>query len=192
MSSSFQPVGSAHWQYSFNAMTRYPRPISLLAVSLLCIFMLCGIANADDEIVVIVAHDAPDLMLNTAILRDIYLKRIFLDDQNQEFIPLNLPADNVLRRAFSLALFNKGAQELENYWNQRYFHGITPPYVLGSPQAVVQFVAKTPGAIGYVTRCDLDPRVKQVFSLPVPPSEHNAVEALCASSSASRHPITPE
>ena len=154
--------------------------------------LLSGTAAADDEIAVIVAQGTPDLKLNAAMLRDIYLKKIFLDDHDQEFIPLNLPPDHVLRRAFSLALFNKGAQELQNYWNQRYFHGITPPYVLASPQAVVQFVAKTPGAIGYVTPCDLDPRVKQVLSLPAPPSEHEALEKLCASASTVIDPTTAE
>ena len=160
-------------------MRRHQSPIAQLAATLLGMCMLCGAAYADDAIAVIVARDTPDFKLNAAMLRDIYLKKIFLDDHDQEFIPLNLPPDHALRRAFSLALFNKGAQELQNYWNQHYFHGIIPPYVLGSPQAVVQFVAKTPGAIGYVTPCDLNPRVKEVLALPVPPSEHEAVEKLC-------------
>jgi ABC-type phosphate transport system substrate-binding protein len=164
-------------------MIRCRRRIALLTATVLSVFVLCGTANAADEIAVIVARDTPDFKLNAGLLRDIYLKRIFLDDHGQEFIPLNLPPDNVLRRAFSLALFNKGVQALQNYWNQRYFHGITPPYVLGSPQAVVQFVAKTPGAIGYVSPCDLDPRVKQVMSLPAPPSEREALEKLCSPSS---------
>ena len=174
-------------------MSRYPRCIVQLAVCLLGIFITDATAIAGDGIAVIVARDTPDFTLNAAMLRDIYLKKIFLDDHDREFIPLNLPADHVLRRVFSLALFNKGAQELQNYWNQRYFHGITPPYVLASPQAVVQFVAKTPGAIGYVTACDLDPRVKLVLSLPVPSAEHEALEKLCPSSSSSAtNPLPPE
>ena len=173
-------------------MRRPQSPIAQLAAALLGMFMLCGAACADNEIAVIVARDTPDFKLNAAMLRDIYLKKIFLDDHDQEFIPLNLPPDHTLRRAFSLALFNKGAQELQNYWNQRYFHGITPPYVLASPQAVVQFVAKTPGAIGYVTPCDIDPRVKRVLSLPVPPSEHETLEKLCSSPMSTNIPSPSE
>jgi ABC-type phosphate transport system substrate-binding protein len=160
-------------------MTRILRCRVHLAAVLLWVPLLCGTAAARGEIAVIVARDAPDLQLTAAALRDIYLKKIFLDDRNQEFIPLNLPPDHALRRAFSLALFSKSAQELQNYWNQRYFHGIAPPFVLGSAQAVVQFVAKTPGAIGYVTPCDLDPRVKTVLTLPAPASESEALEKLC-------------
>jgi ABC-type phosphate transport system substrate-binding protein len=150
-----------------------------LTALLLCALLLCGTVAAKDEIVIIVAQDAPELQLTTAALRDIYLKKIFLDDRNREFIPLNLPPDHVLRRAFSLALFSKNAQELQNYWNQRYFHGIAPPFVLGSTQAVVQFVAKTPGAIGYVTPCDLEPHVKPVLTLPAPASEREELKKLC-------------
>ena len=161
-------------------MARTLRHLTLTVVALMGIALLSGNARADDEIAVIVARGSPTLKLNAAMLRDIYLKKVFIDDHDQAFIPINLPADHILRRAFSLALFNKGAQELQNYWNQRYFHGIIPPYVLASPQAVVQFVAKTPGAIGYVTPCDLDPSVKQVFSLPAPTSERAALAKLCA------------
>jgi len=160
-------------------MTRSQRRKKQLAAILLSLAPLCGAAAAKDEIVVIVSRDTPDFQLNPATLRDIYLKKIFLNDHNQEFIPLNLPPDHVLRRAFSVTLFNKGAQELQNYWNQRYFHGIAPPFVLGSPQAVVQFVAKTPGAIGYVTPCDLDPRVKTVLTLPAPAAARDELEKLC-------------
>jgi len=173
-------------------MARTLRRIPLLAATLLGSALVCGSASAEQQIAVIVAQDSPDIKLNAATLRDIYLKKIFIDDHDREFIPLNLPPDHALRRAFSRDLFNKGAQELQNYWNQRYFHGITPPYVLGSPQAVVQFVAKTPGAIGYVTPCDLDPRVKQVLSLPVPPSQHAAVEKMCPSPAEANRPAAAE
>jgi len=160
----------------------------MLATTLMGGVLVCASAGAAESIAVIVAKNAPDISLNTATLRDIYLKKIFLDDHDREYIPLNLPADHVLRRAFSLALFNKGAQELQSYWNQRYFHGITPPYVLASPQAVVQFVAKTPGAIGYVMPCNLDDRVKQILALPIPPAEHEALEKLCPSPTAVINP----
>jgi hypothetical protein len=160
-------------------MNRFQRrKISFIAI-LLSLAPLCGAAAAKDEIAVIVSRDTADLHLDVATLRDIYLKKIFLSDRNLEFIPLNLPPDHALRRAFSVTLFNKGAQELQNYWNQRYFHGITPPFVLGSPQAVVEFVAKTPGAIGYVTPCDLDPRVKTALTLPAPPAERDELRKLC-------------
>lgn len=146
--------------------------------------LLCGLlssasARAVDEIAVIVARAAPPVELEQGGLRDIYLKKIFVDAAGRKLVPLNLPPDHPLRQAFSLALFHAGADELQDYWNQRYFHGVLPPYVLGSQAAVVRFVARTPGAIGYVAPCYLGSEVRAVFSLPVPDTARAGLEALC-------------
>ncbi|MBI5041570.1 MAG: hypothetical protein HZB57_10365 [Gammaproteobacteria bacterium] len=131
------------------------------------------------DIAVIVSRDASSQTLNEGTLRDIYLKKIFLDGTGHKFIPLNLPADAPLREAFSRALFHQGTDQLQDYWNQNYFHGITPPYVLGSQDAVVRFVAQTPGAIGYVASCYVNPSVRQVLSLPLSAEAGVEATALC-------------
>ena len=159
-------------------MSRQPRHLTRLALVLLGI-LLSDAATATDEIAVIVAKDSPEFQIDTAILRDIYLKKIFIDGHGQSFIPVNLPPENPLRRAVTEVIFKKGMQQLQDYWNQRYFQGITPPYVLRSQEAVVQFVAKTPGAIGYIASCRLDISVKQVLSIPAPPSQREELEKLC-------------
>lgn len=138
-----------------------------------------GPLAAMDEIAVIVANDAKEEGMDRIRLRDIYLKKILLNGDGTALIPVNLPPDNPLRTSLTDTLFNKSAQQLQDYWNQRYFHGITPPYVLHSQEAVVQFVAKTPGAVGYIAACSLDQRVKGVLRLSAPESQRKAVEELC-------------
>lgn len=133
----------------------------LAAVCLLA----CAPHAAAVDIAVIVARDAPEQTLDAGTLRDIYLKKIFLDASGRRFIPVNLPADAPLREAFTRALFRKSSDELQDYWNQNYFHGITPPYVLASEDAVLRFVAQTPGAIGYVAGCHLKPDVRLIMVL---------------------------
>ena len=157
---------------------RRQRVITLLLGGLLAVP-----ACANDEIAVIVAQDAPAAAIETVALRNIYLKKLFVDGRGQEFIPLNLPPDHPLRVAFSQALFNKSAQSMQDYWNQRYFQGIAPPYVLSSQTAVLQFVAKTPGAIGYVATCRLTPHVKALLYLSAPAAAREAITASCASPS---------
>ena len=120
------------------------------------------------------------LPLDIASLLNIYLIKIFVDPRGREYIPLNLPPAHALRALFSAALFNKSAQAMQDYWNQRNFQGIAPPFVLNSLRAVMQFVAKTPGAIGYVADCHLDASVKPLLLLSVPASEHDTVAALCS------------
>lgn len=132
-----------------------------------------------DGIAVIVAQSAPPVALEPGGLRDIYLKKIFVDATGRKLVPLNLPPGNPLRQAFSLALFHTGTDALQDYWDQRYFHGVLPPHVLGSQAAVVRFVARTPGAIGYVAPCYVDSEVRTVFVLPVPDEARAGLDALC-------------
>ena len=39
---------------------------------------------------------------------------------------------------------------MAGYWNERYFHGTRPPPSLASEQAVLLYVARTRGGVGYV------------------------------------------
>ncbi len=148
-----------------------------------CGLLVWGSARAVEEIAVIVAADAPPIELEQGSLRDIYLKKIFVDAAGRKLVPVNLPPDNPLRRAFSLALFHAAGDEFQGYWNQRYFHGVFPPYVLASQAAVVRFVARTPGAIGYVLPCYLEDAaadgVRPVLTLPVPEAARAALDGLC-------------
>lgn len=136
-------------------------------------------AFGHDEIAVIVGADTADTSLDRTLLRDVFLRKIFLDAGGQPYVPVNLPPDNPLRRSLADILFNKSTGELQDYWNQRYFQGITPPYVLDSQEAVIQFVARTPGAIGYIAACLVDARIKQVLALSAPAAEREALKRLC-------------
>lgn len=133
----------------------------------------------DEAIAVIVPEKPPAIRFDLLTLRDIFLKRISIDRRGQGIIPLNLPPDHRLRTAFSVALLGETPQDLQNYWNQRYFHGVSPPYVVNSEEAMVRFVAKTPGAIGYVAPCDVDDRVKEIALIPVPEEMHGIIHQLC-------------
>ena len=52
---------------------------------------------------------------------------------------------------------------MEDYWNQLYFQGVLPPYVVASEEAVLRFVARTPHAIGYLDACAVDDSVRVLF-----------------------------
>ncbi|NDU92656.1 MAG: hypothetical protein G3I10_08635 [Ferrovum sp.] len=124
-------------------------------------------APADESKIAVIAssrdHDVQTI--DPGMLRDIYLKKIFLDPQGHAYIPVNLPPDDTLRREFSRSVIKMSESRLQNYWNRQYFQGVSPPYVLGSQTAVVEFVAETPGAIGYVEPCFLTPDVYTVLLL---------------------------
>ncbi len=135
----------------------------------------------------IVSSAVPPPILDSVLLRDIYLKKIFLDGSGRKFIPVNLPAEHPLRNAWSEILFNLSSNELQDYWNQRYFHGVMPPYVLGSQDAVVRFVAKTPGAIGYVAPCFVNASVRLILSLPIGPEVGLDLQQQCPPTASESH-----
>jgi ABC-type phosphate transport system substrate-binding protein len=109
-------------------------------------------------IVVSAADDRNSLSLKE--LKRIYQRKTLVDATGHRIIPVNLPPDHPLRRYFSQTLFDALPEEMEEYWNIQYFHGISPPQILSSEEAVVRFVEATPGAIGYVFTCSVDRRVK--------------------------------
>lgn len=166
-----------------------PQPRQLLArLGLTAAVALFAPAGLGADIAVIVSRDAPKLQLDRTTLRNIYLKKIFVDNNGNAIIPVNLPAGHLLRKAFSLQLLRETSEHLQGYWNERYFHGVRPPYVLGSQDAVLQFVAQTPGAIGYVASCRVDSGVRQVMTLVVGGAAGRAIDALCKQRPAERTP----
>lgn len=138
-----------------------------------------GTVHAAEHLVVIVSSQDPVAQLDNPTLHDIYLKKIFLDSRDRRLIPVNLPPDHRLRQLFARHVLHQTDASLQDYWNQRYYHGIRPPYVLGSQAAVVQFVASTPGAIGYVLPCYLQPDVTPLMELPLSDAEAASLSGLC-------------
>lgn len=126
-----------------------------------------------DEILVITQPQTTLKDLSIKRLENIFLRKTLLNDSGTRWIPLNLSPEHPLRQAFSQSLFKKRPEALESYWNEQYFQGITPPYVVASEEAMLRFVTSTPGAIGYILPCHLDARVQVVFKLATStPVEH--------------------
>lgn len=134
--------------------------------------------GAQVQVAVITAPSAPHLSFDKDTLRNVYLKRIFVDGDGVKLTPVNLPADSSLRDAFTRTILHMSERPMQEYWDKQYFQGISPPYVLASDEAVVRFVAATPGAVGYVASCHTDASVRVVMLLPLPPNTGESI--LCA------------
>jgi ABC-type phosphate transport system substrate-binding protein len=144
------------------------RPFSLpAAVALL--FVIAGLARAnaaepDKAIAVIVSPDVSKIPKLADVALIFRRKKLFWNDGTR-VAPVNLQASNPLRQAFSRVVLGASPEDMERYWNDMYFHGISPPFVLSSQEAVLRFVAQTPGAIGYVSYCAVDARVRVALVL---------------------------
>ncbi|HET7464132.1 MAG TPA: hypothetical protein VFJ82_22940 [Longimicrobium sp.] len=128
-------------------------------------------ADADEApALLVVVHPGVDAArLDRAEVRRIYLLRRRFWSDGSRVTPVNLPAASPVRDAFSRAALGRPARELADYWNDLYFHGTAPPAVVPSERAVLLFVARTRGAVGYVTRAAYDAAQAEPGAPPVRP-----------------------
>jgi len=66
-------------------------------------------------------------------------------------VPVNRETGSNARTAFSTRILRQPQSALNTYWDRMHFKGMTPPLVQESDKAVLAFVQKVPGAIGYVS-----------------------------------------
>jgi hypothetical protein len=128
-----------------------------------------------DEILVVTGLQVDIKDITMKRVENIFLKKTLVNAQGTRWIPLNLNPDHPLRQAFSQTVFKQRPEDMEVYWNDQYFQGISPPYVVNSEEAVLRFIASTHGAIGYILPCHLDARVQVVIKIKV----QSSVEKHC-------------
>lgn len=142
-----------------------------LAAALVTILLLAAVAAASasaaerSPAIAVVVGSGGAKTLQIADLALIYRRKQLFWKDGHRINPVNLPASNPLRRVFSELVLDASPDDLERYWNDMYFHGISPPYVLASNEAVLRFVAQTPGAIGYVDYCAVGERATVLMVL---------------------------
>lgn len=102
---------------------------------------------------VITAPGATERRLTSESISLIFRRKQNYWENGTRIQPVNLPPANSLRRAFSQSVLGHRPEGMEDYWRAMYFHGVLPPHVLASEEAVIIFVSSTPGAIGYVSAC---------------------------------------
>jgi hypothetical protein len=118
-----------------------------------------------NELLIVVAKDSVNVAMNYRKLEHIFRRKTRINEQGKRWVPINLKINDPLRQAFSKKIFKQSPEDMGVFWNTQYFKGISPPYVVSSEEAVLRFIVNTPGAIGYISPCRLDDRVKVVMTL---------------------------
>jgi ABC-type phosphate transport system substrate-binding protein len=81
-----------------------------------------------------------------------FLKKATRWDDGQTIRPVDLPQASPVRRSFSENVLRRSVSAVRSYWQQRIFSGRgVPPPELESEVAVAEYVARNPGAVGYVS-----------------------------------------
>jgi ABC-type phosphate transport system substrate-binding protein len=101
---------------------------------------------------VIVNPDNPSVRLSRDFLIEAFLKRTTRWGDGETLRPVDQRLDAPARRTFSQSVLKRSAEAVKNYWQQRIFSGRDlPPPELDSDDAVVTYVLKHRGAVGYVS-----------------------------------------
>ncbi|WP_428313236.1 hypothetical protein [Hydrocarboniphaga sp.] len=137
------------------------RWLSLLAAMLLVAASPRSLAE-EPLLAVVVAAARGDQPGADEIAQIFKRRKLFWSDGTR-IQPVNLPADHPLRQRLTRQVLHQSAEAQQEYWNEQYFHGVLPPHVLASEEAMLRFVADTSAAIGYLPACPPDPRVRVVL-----------------------------
>jgi ABC-type phosphate transport system substrate-binding protein len=135
-------------------MPRMTKSAAMLASLLGLLALHISAAGAVDRpFAVIAAPGSIEHRLSPGTVAQIFKRKKNYWDNGARIHPVNLPASHPLRRAFSQSVLGHPPEAMEEYWKEQYFHGVLPPHVFDSEEALALFVSVTPGAIGYVSAC---------------------------------------
>jgi len=109
-------------------------------------------ADAVPEFRVIVHPSNPLHAADRGYLADAFLKKASRWESGETIRAVDLRPDSPARRYFSESVLRRSVGAVRSYWQQRIFSGRdVPPPELESDESVLAFVAKFPGAVGYVS-----------------------------------------
>lgn len=128
------------------------------------IILLTATFGAMAEEIVIISSSAPKESITEKGLSRIYLKRKVLWEDGKAIVPVNLSSQHPTRVSFSQKILKKSHRELVDYWNEQHFKGVNPPLVLESEEAVKIFIRQVDGAIGYISRKNLEPDLVVLYT----------------------------
>ena len=139
-----------------------------LACVLASVLLWCAttpLAAAGELALAVIVHPSRAAPLTPEALKRIYLKRQRFWGDGHAIVAINQEVATPAREALTRLVFGDEAARLPAYWNEQYFHGVLPPIILGSEEAVVRYVASRPDAIGYVDARHVDASVATALLL---------------------------
>jgi ABC-type phosphate transport system substrate-binding protein len=91
-------------------------------------------------------------VLDARFVADAFLKKVRTWPGGEPIQPVDLDLSSPVRRRFTEEVLRRPVAAVRAYWQQRIFSGRdVPPPELGTDEAVIKYVTKYPGAIGYVS-----------------------------------------
>jgi ABC-type phosphate transport system substrate-binding protein len=101
---------------------------------------------------VVVHPRNPQTSLDRRFLSQVFLRKTVTWPHGDSIRPVDLPPDAPARRNFTEQIHSRSVAAVKSYWQQVIFSGRgLPPPELATDEAVIRFVSRNPGAVGYVS-----------------------------------------
>ena len=109
-------------------------------------------SQADPDFKVIVHASNPVTSMTSAEVSNFFLKKVTRWSGGQAVRPIDLATRSPVRGNFSEVVHRRSATAVKAYWNRQIFSGRgVPPTERRTDSEIINYVAATPGAIGYVS-----------------------------------------
>lgn len=126
------------------------KPKAIIAYILFTVLLSPALSFADDA-VVIANKNVPSSTLSSDDIKQIFLGNKTSWDNGDKIVFVVQDRTDTAD-AFLKAYIRKSASQYDNYWKKQVFTGKgKAPKSFSSDQELAEFVANTPGAIGYVS-----------------------------------------
>jgi ABC-type phosphate transport system substrate-binding protein len=126
--------------------------LALVALALLAALLEAPTRASPSAYRVIVNPANASSALERKFLTDAFLKKTTRWPTGELIRPVDLGSDSTVRRHFTEDVLSRSVAAVKSYWQSLIFSGrAIPPPELDDDAEVMRYVAKYPGAVGYVS-----------------------------------------
>jgi ABC-type phosphate transport system substrate-binding protein len=137
-----------------------------LVFAILILLAVARTALAEDLLIIANPSVNVALPLTLREIEAIYLLRITTWPDGSHIVPVNREISSASRTKFTAEALQQNNATLAAYWNEMHFQGKLPPVVQESEPAMLAFVQRVPGAIGYISAATEADGVKVLGHVP--------------------------
>jgi len=122
----------------------------ILVMKSLLFALLFGVQSLSaGEVCIVASRTLPLQHISRSTLKAIYLDKKHLIN-GHKVLPINYTFTDPLRSCFEKHVLKKSRRSLERYWLRAHYNGKRAPKVVKSKAALLAYLQKVPGTIGYV------------------------------------------
>jgi ABC-type phosphate transport system substrate-binding protein len=143
-------------------------PLPFLAAAVL-VMAMAGTADATDSFVVVVNSSVAGTSMHRADLAAVFLKKAVRWGDGSPANPVDQSGTSPTRKSFSEEVLHMPVMAVVQYWGKQLASmaasALRPPIVKASDDEVLVYVAKTSGAVGYVSSGTIPPPGVKVVTI---------------------------